>query len=114
MVVAAVIRKSGEPPKVEEIQVDPPKSSEVRIKMLCASLCHTDILCCNGLPVVSIHIQFCSFHVMLHGLQFQLVTKSRFLFSSHYSLEFRDTKELGKPFYLCSQYPYKLSFQTVM
>ncbi|KAM7480716.1 hypothetical protein LguiB_005299 [Lonicera macranthoides] len=48
---AAVIWKSGEPAKVEEIKVDPPKSSEVRIKMLCASLCHTDILCCNGLPV---------------------------------------------------------------
>nr|AVX32614.1 alcohol dehydrogenase VoADH1 [Valeriana officinalis] len=48
---AAVIYKSGEPAKVEEIRVDPPKSSEVRIKMLYASLCHTDILCCNGLPV---------------------------------------------------------------
>ncbi|CAI9093495.1 OLC1v1029004C1 [Oldenlandia corymbosa var. corymbosa] len=48
---AAVVWKSGEPPKVETIQVDPPKASEVRIKMLCASLCHTDVLCCNGLPV---------------------------------------------------------------
>ncbi|KAI5669323.1 hypothetical protein M9H77_19176 [Catharanthus roseus] len=48
---AAVVWKSGEPPKVEEIQVDPPKASEVRIKMLCASLCHTDFLACNGLPV---------------------------------------------------------------
>ncbi|KAL0311989.1 UNVERIFIED_CONTAM: 8-hydroxygeraniol oxidoreductase [Sesamum radiatum] len=45
---AAVIRKSGEPLRVEEIQVDPPKSTEVRIKMLCASMCHTDILYCNG------------------------------------------------------------------
>ncbi|KAL0307631.1 UNVERIFIED_CONTAM: 8-hydroxygeraniol oxidoreductase [Sesamum angustifolium] len=52
---AAVIRKPGEPLQVEEIQVDPPKSSEVRIKMLCASMCHTDILCCNGFPAVSIH-----------------------------------------------------------
>ncbi|KAK2997793.1 hypothetical protein RJ639_025579 [Escallonia herrerae] len=50
---AAVVWKSGEPVKVEQIQVDPPKASEVRIKMICASLCHTDILCCNGLPVVS-------------------------------------------------------------
>lgn len=50
---AAVLRKSGEPLQVEEIQVDPPKSTEIRIKMLCASMCHTDILCCNGLPVVS-------------------------------------------------------------
>ncbi|EEF42402.1 Alcohol dehydrogenase, putative [Ricinus communis] len=36
--------------KLEEIQVEPPKSSEVRLKMLCASLCHTDILFCKGLP----------------------------------------------------------------
>ncbi|KAA8533449.1 hypothetical protein F0562_031117 [Nyssa sinensis] len=48
---AAVSWGAGLPLKVEEIQVDTPKSSEVRIKMLCASLCHTDILCCNGLPV---------------------------------------------------------------
>ncbi|XP_022853376.1 alcohol dehydrogenase class-3-like [Olea europaea var. sylvestris] len=48
---AAVVWKSGDPLKIEEIQVDPPKSSEVRIKMLCASLCHTDFLCRNGLPV---------------------------------------------------------------
>ncbi|KAK4435761.1 8-hydroxygeraniol oxidoreductase [Sesamum alatum] len=49
---AAVIRKSGEPLEVEEIQVDPPKSGEVRMKMLCASMCHTDMICCNaGFPV---------------------------------------------------------------
>ncbi|CAK9140387.1 unnamed protein product [Ilex paraguariensis] len=48
---AAVIYKSGEALKLEKIEVDPPKSSEVRIKMLCASICHTDILCCNGLPL---------------------------------------------------------------
>ncbi|XP_073047020.1 8-hydroxygeraniol oxidoreductase-like isoform X1 [Primulina eburnea] len=48
---AAVVWKSGEPLKVEEIEVDPPKSYEIRIKMLCASMCHTDILCSKGLPV---------------------------------------------------------------
>ncbi|KAL0312111.1 UNVERIFIED_CONTAM: 8-hydroxygeraniol oxidoreductase [Sesamum radiatum] len=49
---AAVIRKAWEALQVEEIQVDPPKSSEVRIKMLCASMCHTDMTCCNsGFPV---------------------------------------------------------------
>ncbi|XP_058206456.1 8-hydroxygeraniol oxidoreductase-like [Rhododendron vialii] len=47
---AAVSWGVGEALKVEEIRVDPPKASEVRIKMLCASLCHTDILCCNGIP----------------------------------------------------------------
>lgn len=36
---------------IEEIQVDPPKSNEVRIKMLFASLCHSDILSSNGFPI---------------------------------------------------------------
>ncbi|KAH9706801.1 alcohol dehydrogenase-like 2 [Citrus sinensis] len=40
----------GEPLKVEEIQVEPPKSTEVRVKMLYASVCHTDILCSEGFP----------------------------------------------------------------
>ncbi|KAL7122081.1 hypothetical protein ACP275_01G023500 [Erythranthe tilingii] len=48
---AAVVRKCGEVLEVEEIEVDPPKSSEVRIKMLRASICHTDTLCCKGLPL---------------------------------------------------------------
>ncbi|KAH7854876.1 hypothetical protein Vadar_018642 [Vaccinium darrowii] len=47
---AAISRGIGELLKVEEIQVDPPRATEVRIKMMCASLCHTDVLCCNGLP----------------------------------------------------------------
>ncbi|KAK2985224.1 hypothetical protein RJ640_009327 [Escallonia rubra] len=48
---AAVVWKSGEQVKLEEIQVDPPKATEVRIKMICASLCHTDISVCNGFPL---------------------------------------------------------------
>ncbi|XP_071689586.1 alcohol dehydrogenase 2-like [Rutidosis leptorrhynchoides] len=47
---AAVVRELGGLPMVEEILVDPPKGSEVRIKMLFASICHTDVLCCNGVP----------------------------------------------------------------
>ncbi|XP_071701982.1 alcohol dehydrogenase 2-like [Rutidosis leptorrhynchoides] len=47
---AAVVRELGGLPMVEEILVDPPKGSEVRIKMLFASICHTDVLCCNGFP----------------------------------------------------------------
>ncbi|XVF42876.1 hypothetical protein PTKIN_Ptkin01aG0400900 [Pterospermum kingtungense] len=42
-----------EPLKVEEIQVAAPKSSEVRVKMLYASVCHTDILFANGFPIPS-------------------------------------------------------------
>ncbi|CAN4120221.1 unnamed protein product [Withania somnifera] len=38
--------------KCKEIQVDPPKSNEVRIKMIFASLCHTDILHFKGFPIV--------------------------------------------------------------
>ncbi|KAF2306738.1 hypothetical protein GH714_020970 [Hevea brasiliensis] len=38
--------------KVEEIQVDAPKSSEVRVMMLCASICHTDIIFSKGIFVV--------------------------------------------------------------
>ncbi|XP_057770548.1 8-hydroxygeraniol oxidoreductase-like [Salvia miltiorrhiza] len=45
---AAVAWKQSEPLKVEEIQVEPPKSTEVRIKMLYASMCHTDTTCWKG------------------------------------------------------------------
>ncbi|TYH28571.1 hypothetical protein ES288_A02G153800v1 [Gossypium darwinii] len=41
----------GEPLKVEEIQVEPPKSNEVRVKMLYASVCRTDLLFANGFPI---------------------------------------------------------------
>ncbi|XP_010459997.1 PREDICTED: alcohol dehydrogenase-like 2 [Camelina sativa] len=40
---AAILRKAGEPLVIEEIQVDPPRAYEVRIKILCTSLCHTDL-----------------------------------------------------------------------
>jgi S-(hydroxymethyl)glutathione dehydrogenase/alcohol dehydrogenase len=57
LLTAAVIWGSGEPLKVEEIQIEPPKSTEVRVRMLYASVCHTDILFAKrkGDPVV---IQF--------------------------------------------------------
>lgn len=75
---AAVVRKSGEPLQVEEIQVDPPKAGEARIKMLCASMCHTDILCCNGLPVVRIQTNFLSY-VYISYVMFPTAT-----FSTHF------------------------------
>ncbi|CAN8304450.1 unnamed protein product [Cochlearia groenlandica] len=40
---AAICRKAGEPLVIEEIHVDPPQAYEVRIKILCTSLCHTDV-----------------------------------------------------------------------
>lgn len=51
---AAVCWGVGEPLKVEEIQVEPPKFSEIRVKVLCASLCHTDTLYAKGSLIVSI------------------------------------------------------------
>nr|AAX83109.1 alcohol dehydrogenase-like protein [Ocimum basilicum] len=45
---AAAAWKPSEPLVVEEICVEPPKSTEVRIKMLAASMCHTDILLWKG------------------------------------------------------------------
>lgn len=45
---AVVLWKAGEAVKVEEIKVDPPKTGEVRIKMIFASVCHTDILYRDG------------------------------------------------------------------
>ncbi|KAK6936512.1 Alcohol dehydrogenase, N-terminal [Dillenia turbinata] len=50
-VSAAICWGVGEPIKVEEIEVDPPKAGEVRIKILCASLCHSDIICASGYPL---------------------------------------------------------------
>ncbi|CAL5204535.1 unnamed protein product [Lathyrus oleraceus] len=40
---AAISRKSGEPLVIEEIELEPPKSWEVRIKILYTSLCHSDV-----------------------------------------------------------------------
>ncbi|KAL6645230.1 hypothetical protein ACP70R_016838 [Stipagrostis hirtigluma subsp. patula] len=40
---AAVCRAAGEPLTIEEIVVDPPGAYEIRIKIICTSLCHTDI-----------------------------------------------------------------------
>ncbi|KAG2411341.1 hypothetical protein I3760_Q009500 [Carya illinoinensis] len=41
----------GEALKLEEIKIEPPKSTEVRVKILYASVCHTDLLYTKGFPV---------------------------------------------------------------
>ncbi|KAJ4846766.1 hypothetical protein Tsubulata_035279, partial [Turnera subulata] len=48
---AVVCWGAGEALRLEEIEVEPPKSSEIRVKMLYASLCHTDILSITGYPI---------------------------------------------------------------
>ncbi|KAL4297086.1 hypothetical protein GQ457_12G016530 [Hibiscus cannabinus] len=40
---AAVCRNPGKPLLIEEIEVEPPHAWEIRIKILCTSLCHSDI-----------------------------------------------------------------------
>ncbi|KAJ4966909.1 hypothetical protein NE237_018758 [Protea cynaroides] len=40
---AAICRKAGEPLQIEEVEVDPPKAWEVRIRIICTSLCYSDI-----------------------------------------------------------------------
>ncbi|KAM3199743.1 alcohol dehydrogenase-like 7 [Capsicum annuum] len=40
---AAVARKPGEPLVIEEVIVAPPKVHEVRLKIICTSLCHSDV-----------------------------------------------------------------------
>jgi hypothetical protein len=40
---AAICRAAGEPLTIEDIVVDPPRAYELRIKIICTSLCHTDI-----------------------------------------------------------------------
>ncbi|KAI3464739.1 hypothetical protein Pfo_021402 [Paulownia fortunei] len=44
---AAVARKAGKPLVIEEVMVAPPKSGEVRIKIICTSLCHSDVTFLN-------------------------------------------------------------------
>ncbi|PVU95035.1 hypothetical protein BB560_005875 [Smittium megazygosporum] len=45
---AAVAWAPGEPLKIEEVQVDPPKEGEVRIKIVATSICHTDAYTLSG------------------------------------------------------------------
>ncbi|KAK1262062.1 Alcohol dehydrogenase-like 7 [Acorus gramineus] len=41
---AAVCWGPDEPFKIEEIEVEPPRALEIRVRMICASLCHSDII----------------------------------------------------------------------
>jgi len=45
---AMVARAAKQPLVAEEITVDPPKAGEVRVKVLCNALCHTDIYTLDG------------------------------------------------------------------
>ncbi|KXG36720.1 hypothetical protein SORBI_3002G379200 [Sorghum bicolor] len=40
---AAVSKAAGQPLEMEEVEVAPPRAHEVRVRIICTSLCHTDI-----------------------------------------------------------------------
>ncbi|XP_048560659.1 alcohol dehydrogenase-like 2 isoform X2 [Triticum urartu] len=40
---AAVCKVAGQPLEMEEVEVAPPRAHEVRVRILCTSLCHTDV-----------------------------------------------------------------------
>jgi len=45
---AAVAFKPKQPLQVVEIEVEPPKKGEIRIKVLSNALCHTDVYTLDG------------------------------------------------------------------
>ena len=45
---AAVVYKVNEPVVVEEIELDPPKSGEVLVKMGASGVCHSDLSVIDG------------------------------------------------------------------
>lgn len=58
---AAVCYEFGKPLVVEEIEIDPPQQGEVKVRMVAAAICHSDVHLIRGewnkeiLPVVAGH-----------------------------------------------------------
>jgi aryl-alcohol dehydrogenase/geraniol dehydrogenase (NAD+) len=48
---AAVLRESGKPWKIEDVDLEEPKDDEVLIRMVGTGMCHTDLVCRDGFPV---------------------------------------------------------------
>lgn len=100
LVAAVVCWGPDEPWKLEDITVDPPKASEVRVKLLYASVCHSDLLGSRGSPVVSSapHQLFSSRSSFYACLVRQLTSDSPSLLlrCSHFSLEFLGMKVSGE------------------
>jgi len=60
MVKAAICYEFGMPLVVEEVEIDPPKTGEVKVKIAACAICHSDIHCVRGAwggktPVVAGH-----------------------------------------------------------
>jgi S-(hydroxymethyl)glutathione dehydrogenase / alcohol dehydrogenase len=45
---AAVLREPGQPVRVEEVELDPPKAGEVQVRVAAAGVCHSDVLLADG------------------------------------------------------------------
>ena len=45
---AAVCREFGKPLSIETLRLDPPHGSEVRVRVLASSICHSDIIYMDG------------------------------------------------------------------
>ncbi len=48
---AAVARTPGQPFKIEDVTVAAPRHDEIRVRMVGAGICHTDLVCRDGFPV---------------------------------------------------------------
>jgi S-(hydroxymethyl)glutathione dehydrogenase / alcohol dehydrogenase len=47
-VKAAVLREFGAPLELDDVELDPPKAHEVRVRVEATSICRSDISCCDG------------------------------------------------------------------
>ena len=45
---AAVCHEFGRPLVVEEVEIDPPESGEVQVRIAACAICHSDIIYANG------------------------------------------------------------------
>jgi aryl-alcohol dehydrogenase/geraniol dehydrogenase (NAD+) len=48
---AAVLRETGKPWQIEDVEIASPKDDEVMIRMVGTGMCHTDLVCRDGFPV---------------------------------------------------------------
>lgn len=60
IVLAAVCREYGKPLQIEEVELEEPRADEIRVRMVAAGICHTDITMINTpervpLPIVLGH-----------------------------------------------------------
>ncbi len=52
MMKAAICYEFGKPLVAEEVEIDPPKTGEVKVKMAACTICYSDVHCIRGLGAV--------------------------------------------------------------